>query len=158
VPAVTLQDDVIAALIALWTPAVDPIPVDDGYLASSESVHERVLVGGDATGDPGDVTTAAQSTQTPATFESDPADEDGLIQCAVWADSGDDVPTALASRRAATRAAMVLLEAALRDDPTLGGLVGTSWIETITTLQTRVTGTTVIRQFTVRYQGLQDAP
>lgn len=153
--AFTRQDAVITALLTIFDAATEH-PVDDGYIvAADDGDGIRVIVGGDGLPDDGELTDAASAEQRPATFENDPADEAGEVQCAIRGESGDDDDGALARQRAATITVVQALDAAIRADRTLGGVVANAWIPAVTTLQTRARGATVIRQFTVAYQALQ---
>lgn len=151
----TSLDEVIDGLLAIFA-AATTVPVDDGSIASSDAVPTRVLVGGNGVDEPGELAPAGQSSQDPVTFEDNPADEAGTVQCAIRYEAGDDESTSMADGRAATKAVLVELEAAVRADKTLGGRVANAWISSADLVQGRPRGVTVIRPFTVSYEALQE--
>lgn len=152
--AYTGMDAVITALLSIFD-AATTATVDDGYIVSSETATTRVIVGGDGTDAPGELTQAAASTQTRAAFEFDTADEAGQVQCAILAETGDDTATSLATLRASTLTILGQLEAAVRADPSLGGVVSGAWISQVQLWQGRIRGTTVLRPFVVSFEEFQ---
>jgi len=151
VAQVSALDDVITALLTALDTALT-VPVYDGLPATSAADTEFVLIGDDGAtetvGEP-----AATSNQDWSTFELGSRAEEGTVTCAVISQSGDDD---LAARRAASRALMVSIEAALRATENLGGVVAAGGIDTITLYQGRnANGGFVRRVFTYRYTAYQ---
>jgi hypothetical protein len=149
---ISAVDAVIAALLTTLDTAL-AVPVYDGMEATSASDTEFVLVGDD--GDPDALTNepAAEVTQDWAAFELGSRDEEGVVTCAAISQSGD---SDLAARRAASKALMVSIEAALRASENLAGVVAVGGIDTIRLYQMRNTNGSVARRtFTFRYRAFQ---
>ena len=97
------------------------VEVYDGFPITSTAPTDFVIVGG--TDDPDD--DGASLDQSWAGLGAKARDEEGEIRCAVISQSGD---TVLKIHR--DRALVILgeLEAAIRADPTLGGVVASGWL------------------------------
>lgn len=150
---VSALDDVLAALVTVFQTAVGAsVPVYDALPVTAAADLQLVLVGDD--GDANSDEPAATTTQTRETRNIVGAyTEAGDVTCAVICQTGDDDVPAL---RVASRALMAAVEAAVRADPTLGGVVVRALIETVTLWQIRnANGSAVRRVFTVHYDANQ---
>lgn len=110
-----ILDDVIAALVAKFSTAVD-VPVHDGPVPTSVNSGEFVLVGSTGDDEDGAAVDLGLSSMGPGTW----TDEAGEIVCSTWSWGGG---TDLAVRRSAALGLAVACADALAADRTLGGLL-----------------------------------
>jgi hypothetical protein len=145
--AVSQVDAVITALITALTTA-GLVVLDGTDEPRGDDPGTFVIVGGD--GDPlGSGRPAAIATQAPGVFGGAGVDESpGVVTCAVISNSGDDQ---LATCRANSLTAYTTVEATLRADPTLGGVVGDGYVDGMQLFQRRTRGAHVRRVFTYRF-------
>jgi hypothetical protein len=149
---VTAVDAVITALLALIDAAVD-VPVYDGIEPTSAADTDLVIVGNDGSPDAATGEPAATVTQEWGSFEQGTREETGtVIGCVISQSGGDDYPTL----RASSLATLSAVEAALRADDNLGGLVAAGSITSVVTFQARnANGAIVRRVWTYTYTTYQ---
>lgn len=146
-PAVSVLDNVIGALVTIFQTAVGTsVPVYDGLPGTQVTDFDLVIVGDD--GDPANADNPAGTTTQERIRMDGATTEFGDVTCAVICQTGDDD---LPGRRARSQVLMLALETALRADRTLGGVVIRSNIDTVALFQTRTGGSGVRRVFTVHY-------
>jgi hypothetical protein len=154
VAGVSVLDDVLTALVTIFQTAVgSPVPVYDGLPATASADLAFVVVGDD--GDPaGGGTPAGTVTQARGVDRIDGrTTESGDVTCALICQTGDDD---LPGLRVTSRTLMAALEAAVRADRTLAGVVIRSNVDTVDVWQTRnANGSAVRRVFTVHYDANQ---
>jgi len=150
VAAVSLLDDVIAALVSICQGAVGTgVPVYDGLPPDLDDVS-LVVVGDD--GMAGE-NPAGSTVQTRTDYNlAGATTEAAYVTCAVICQTGDDD---LPGLRATSRALMLAIETAIRGDRTLGGVVIRSNVDDVTLYQIREGGSAVRRVFTVHYDARQ---
>lgn len=151
---VSALDDVLAALVTIFGTAVGTTAsVYDGLPATSAADTAFVVVGDDGDPTSGD-TPAGTVTQARMLDRIDGrTTETGDVTCALICQTGDDD---LPGLRSTSRGLMAQLEAAVRADRTLGGVVIRSNVDTVDLWQIRnANGAAVRRVFTVHYDANQ---
>lgn len=141
---------VIDALVAVFT-ADTTLRVFDGPPVTTTPGAKFVVVGGDGADD-GNGVDAGSINQDWAGLGAFAKDETGEITCAVWSADGN---TSLKDNRDAALVMLGEVEAAIRTDPTLGGVVASGWlnVSSATINQRQNTeGSSVRITFTVGYQ------
>ncbi len=139
--------DVVSALVTFLDTALT-IPVLDGPWQSEASWPVWIVVGHD---DDPDSNEAAAYRQDFTSMESESRIENGSDNCMVVAVSGG---VDMALLRTSARDTAALVDAALRADPTLGGVVGRADYGTFGVLKQGADpdGISVLLTFTVDYQ------